>query len=623
MRLQMAVCGATAVLAAVLPATSRAEAQHTGAECRLLAGSLGSCHFVGSPSGRASFTGTLGPDSQWTLTHAVKRFAVTAGGCTPQHADGTYDTENVTVTDEAGSGPGPVHLSNRPMIPGVLYTVSLSGGNGDLVAGTADTAAPTDVTGFHPSTRGAEDRTRGGAPSKTCSTPAPDPAPWQALVGTADPTRPPATPGIACDAGSMPETGVQGDIPAIDVSSGRVKKGYFCNARLVSQIGPGGGFRVERYVDLSGHVCGYFDSGTLFPGTVHADGSGVWVLDMSDPRHPKHVATLSTPAMLSPHESLRVNQKRGLLAADLGNPAFGPGVVDVYSIAENCLAPTFESTTPLGILGHESAFAPDGKTFYVNSTNTMMAAIDLTDPAKPQLLWVSMNWKPHGASISDDGNEMFMASYGTNGEPAGLVILNLSQIQKRLPNPQVTEISHLTWPEVSLPQNATPFRSRGHEYVIETDEFGGGSGPVGAARIINVYDLRKPFVVTHIRLAVHNQNDANKTAHYCTVPSRLDPAIIACGMLFSGLRVFDIRDVSHPREIAYTNFTGFQNTTAYQVSGGKLDEQDAGSVYSAPAFDPLHNDIWYSDGTRGFFAVHLDAASGIKRFARAYVLPGS
>ena len=447
--------------------------------------------------------------------------------------------------------------------------------------------------------------------------------PTWSTADTPDPTRPPSTPGVPCDAGSYSETGIQGDIPADDVTSGRVKQGYSCNARLVSRIGGSGGYRIERYVDRSGHVCAYFDSGTLFPGTIHPEGSGVWVLDMADPAKPRLAATLSSPAMLSPHESLRLNQKRGLLVADLGNPATNAGVVDVYSVADNCLAPALMSSTPLGILGHESAFAPDGKTFYVDSTNPMMAAVDLTDPANPSLLWFSTNWKPHGASISDDGNTLFMASYGNNGEAAGLAILDISQIQQRLPNPQVTEIGHLTWPEVSLPQNATPFRSRGHDYVIETDEFGGGNSPVGAARIINVDDLRHPYLVSHIRLAIHNQNDSSKTAHYCTVPSRVDPYIIACGMLFSGLRVFDIRDVAHPQEIAYTNFVQLQNTVIYQESGGALDDSNAGNVYSAPAFDPVHNDIWYSDGTRGFFAVHLTEGTGIKRFARTYELPGS
>lgn len=438
-----------------------------------------------------------------------------------------------------------------------------------------------------------------------------------------DPARPTATPGIACDSGSRPETGLQGDIPQSDIDTGRWREGYTCNARLVSNLGAGGGFRVERYVDGEGRECAYFDSGTLFPNSVHLEGSGVWVVDMADSGEPRLATTLVTPAMLSPHESLRLNQRRGLLVAVLGNPATNVGIVDVYSVKRNCLEPQLLSSTPLGVLGHESAFAPDGRTFYVSSTQNLMTAVDLEDPRRPRLLWASFEYKPHGASISNDGNTMFMASFENGDEPAGLVILDVSEIQAREPSPQVREISHLTWPEVSLPQNATPFRSKGHDYVIETDEYGGGGSPVGAARIINVDDLAKPYVVSHIRLAVHNQEAADKTAHYCTLPSRIDPRIVACGMLFSGLRVFDIRDVAQPREVAYANVTGLQSTDVYELSGGVLDEQRVGAVYSAPAYDPARREIWFSDGTRGFMVVRLTTAAGIPSFARRVLLPGS
>jgi hypothetical protein len=62
-------------------------------------------------------------------------------------------------------------------------------------------------------------------------------------------------------------------------------------------------------------------------------------------------------------------------------------------------------------------------------------------------------------------------------------------------------------------------------------------------------------VVSHLRLAVNNRGDGTYTAHYCTLPSRIDPTIVACGFLGSGLRVFDVRDVRHPREVAYASTT--------------------------------------------------------------------
>jgi len=435
------------------------------------------------------------------------------------------------------------------------------------------------------------------------------------------------TPDIKCDKGSMPEK-EQGRAPAADYTSGRAAKGYFCNARAVSHFGNSGGYRVERYVDQHGHTCAYWDSTLLFPTDLSnqgAEGPGTYVMDMTDPKHPVLTDTLKTPAMLSPHESLRLNQKRGLLVADMGYPTFQPGVVDVYDVKADCRHPAFDASLPIGILGHESGFAPDGKTFYVANPSGSMAAIDLKDPKFPQLLWASNAYSPHGVSLSNDGKTMFMADLGPSH---GLTILDVSQIQERKPNPTVKVISHLVWKSVSIPQNATPFVEGRHHYLIECDEFGGGNasnGPVGAARIINIDDLRHPYVESNLRLEVNNHTgdttdpgDGNVLqgyqAHYCSIPSRINPTIVACSFIMSGLRVFDIRDPRHPREVAYFNKPVLPQTTAYKKGSFAM---------SAPAYDPRRHDIWYTDGESGFWNVHLTAATGITKFASAYYLPGN
>lgn len=432
----------------------------------------------------------------------------------------------------------------------------------------------------------------------------------------------PATPGIACGPGSLPET-VQGWASPEDFASGRAHQGYSCNLELVSYTGLSGGFRVERYVDAQKRVCAYYDSSRLFPVDSPAQaltkGVGVYAVDMTDPTRPVVTATLTTPAMVTPHESLRLNQKRGLLVANAGNPATYPGIVDVYDVSKDCRHPELKSSTPFGLLGHESALSPDGRTFYVTSSLAMVAAIDLTDPGLPALLWHSSDWSLHGASVSNDGNTLYAAGLGDH---KGLLTLDVSEINQRRADPQVRQVSLLTWPEVSIPQNATPFTSRGRRYVVETDEYGGGNPdtPVGAARIINIDDPKRPRVVSRLRLAVHNMPETSFSAHYCTVPSRVDPYIIACGMINSGLRVFDVRDVAHPKEVAYGNYLQYGEWLS-QVGGQKSDQ--TGSVFAAPAFDPTRNDIWFTDGLRGFFVVHLTKDSGITRFARTYVLPGS
>src|SRR3954452_7994297 len=433
-----------------------------------------------------------------------------------------------------------------------------------------------------------------------------------------------ATPGIPCDKGSMPEK-VQGRAPAADYASGRAAKGYFCNARQIAHLGKSGGYRVERYVDAVGHECAFFDSTLLWPTSTYnqgTEGPGTYVVDMSSSQRPVVTDVLRTPAFQSPHESVRLNQKRGLLVADMGYPTFQPGFVDVYDVKKDCRHPVLDASLPIGILGHESGFAPDGKTFYVANPGGSMAAIDLTDPTLPGVLWTSFDYSPHGVSLSNDGNTLFMADLGSSH---GLTILDVSQIQQRKANPQVKVLSHLVWPQVSIPQNATPFTEGKHHYLIEADEFGGGSSPVGAARIINVDNLRHPYVTSNLRLEVNN-HPAETTdpgdggvlqgyqAHYCSTPSRINPTIVACSFIMSGLRVFDIRNPAHPREVAYFN---------KPVLPSQTSTKSGSFAMSAPAYDPTHNDIWYTDGESGFWAVHLTGGTGIKRFASRIYLPGN
>ena len=432
---------------------------------------------------------------------------------------------------------------------------------------------------------------------------------------------------VPCSKGSLPET-VQGEAPAADFKNGRAAKGYTCNAREISHFGSTGGYRVERYVDAAGHECAFYDSTLLFPKDTVDEGTdttGTYVMDMSDPAHPVHTDTLRTPAFQSPHESVRLNQKRGLLVADMGYPTWNPGFVDVYDVSQDCRHPVLDSSTPMGVLGHEGGFAPDGKTFYVASLYAhTLAAVDLTNPKAPVLLWASRDYSPHGVSISNDGNRLYMAEAAFSSGFSGLTILDVSQIQKRVFNPQVSLVSRLTWPTVSTPQNATPFVSHGHHYLLETDEFGGGSGPVGAARIINIDSEKQPFVTANLRLAINNkpaetadpgddQLFQGYQGHYCSLPSRVDPYIVACSFILSGLRVFDIRDPLHPKEVAYFNKPLMPGVSTVPNKAGSF-------AMSAPAYDEATHDIWYSDGNTGFYVVRL---SGVGRFAKVIQTPGN
>jgi hypothetical protein len=429
----------------------------------------------------------------------------------------------------------------------------------------------------------------------------------------------------------MPEK-VQGKAPKADYDSGRAEKGYFCNAREISHSATSGGYRVERYVDKAGHECAFWDSTLLWPHNAPeqgAEGPGVYVMDMTDPAKPVHTDTLRTPAMQSPHESVRLNTKRGLLVADMGYPTWHPGMLDVFDVTEDCTHPALQSSTPMGILGHEGGFSPDGNTFYVASLYAhTLTAVDLTNPQAPVTLWTTPDYQPHGVSVSNDGNRLYIAeaAFDDSGQDfSGLTILDTTEIQKRVTNPTVPIVSRLTWPQISTPQNATPFTMKGHKYVLETDEFGSGE-QIGAARIIDIQDEKKPFVVSNLRLAVNKGDQTTDPGddqvfqgyqgHYCSLPSRTDPYIVACSFIMSGLRVFDIRNPAHPKEIAYFNKPLMPGT-------GFVPNKAGSFAMSAPAYDEETRDIWYTDGNSGFYVVRLTDGSGITKFAKSVIYPGN
>ena len=433
---------------------------------------------------------------------------------------------------------------------------------------------------------------------------------------------PPATPRARCGPGSDPETDIQGRVPP--GAPGR-EDGFRCNTEQAGHVLSAGGYKALRYVDEKGRECAYYDTTLLFPTNavnLSESPTGVAVLDMSDPANPKRTASLLTPAMQTPHESLVLNQRRGLIVAVMGNPTQYPGVVDIYDASKDCRNPVLRSSTPLGYLGHESGFAPDGNTFYSTSIGTGdVTALDVSDPALPKVVWRG-RYASHGLSVGDDGDRLYLA----DGD-LGLVILDSTEIQARKPDPQVREISRLTWPEMTIPQIAHPVTIGGRPYVVEMDEFAetedgditADGAKVGAARIIDISDETKPRVVSSIRLEVNQPENRAAVAddpgtfspvqgyagHYCNVPRREDPGIVACSFILSGLRVFDIRDPLKPKEIAY--FVAPPSDRASPGQGG------TNYAMSSPEFVPERSEIWYTDGGTGFYNVRL--TNGVWPFA--------
>jgi hypothetical protein len=107
------------------------------------------------------------------------------------------------------------------------------------------------------------------------------------------------------------------------------------------------------------------------------------------------------------------------------------------------------------------------------------------------------------------------------------------------------------------------------------------------------------------------QNDPGATSpvqgyagHYCSLPRRTDPKLVACSMILSGLRIFDISDLQSPVEV------GYFNKPVRPGSKPANPTAEGGYAMSQPAWDIPHRQVWYSDGNSGFYAVRLTNGVG-------------
>jgi hypothetical protein len=231
----------------------------------------------------------------------------------------------------------------------------------------------------------------------------------------------------------------------------------------------------------------------------------------------------------------------------------------------------------------------------------------------------------HGLSVSDDGNRAYVtldtdpgvtANFANLPATNGLLILDTSQIQARMPNPQFKTIGKVVWKDGGHAQHTIPVTIAGKPYLVAVDESGSGGlngmagwqeacnaglTPFNMARIVDIGDETNPKVVSKLALEVHDPANCNLVlpdlvglasftygSHYCSVDNRHPATTLACGYFNSGIRVFDIRNPRRPREIAYYN--------------------PAGTTTKSPGSN--HGSQWVAGGPDWCNAqVHLDAAT--------------
>jgi hypothetical protein len=412
-----------------------------------------------------------------------------------------------------------------------------------------------------------------------------------------------SVPKAQCAPGDRPEGGLQGQTTAQERFSGDSKLGYNCNLKLV------GLFRGEGVYSQDGPAyagsCAYLGTDN---DTSQQQHHGIVVVDASDPAHPVATDYLdNTAAALTPHETVLTSERRHLLVVAQAN---GPDFA-VYDISD-CRHPVLKADIQLpGSHGHEGALAPDGRTYYLSQSfrgvGGFMYIVDLSDPSHPRELprWQFQgDGRPHGLNLNPPGFEPGLREgtrlyagqqgvadgTGTLAGPDGLVIEDVSDYQFRRPHPQIRIVGKLFWTDQGIAEPMYPVKIHGHPYIISSDEGGGAAGPGGLAgacargqalwgypQIIDVGNEANPKIIAKLMLQVsdpancsqqvNEPNDppgtvpgtnlppesgtTNYSEERCVPNDQMNTTMLACSFQNAGLRVFDVRDPYHPREIAY------------------------------------------------------------------------
>ena len=117
------------------------------------------------------------------------------------------------------------------------------------------------------------------------------------------------------------------------------------------------------------------------------------MVDASDPRHPRPTTYLDDPVFLDPHETLKANQRRKLIA---GSRRDSTGFA-VYDASADCARPVLKGSIDLpGNSAHMGNFAPDGMTYYIGQSfrgiGGLMHVVDVSDPSNPKQLPPGSSW---------------------------------------------------------------------------------------------------------------------------------------------------------------------------------------------------------------------------------------
>jgi hypothetical protein len=405
---------------------------------------------------------------------------------------------------------------------------------------------------------------------------------------------------------------LQGEVPVADQISGRAEHGYNCGLALVGHVALPG---ASANMAWAGH-CAF----------VATTGSGINVLDVSNPRHPVVTATLHGPGSDLTIETIAAKQigSRAVLVAGRygltsGAPISAP--MDIYD-ASNCAHPRFLTTFTFPDNIHNLTFSPDGNRVYATLP---LQVVDVHDPAHPVFLGnlekdipqrnviqqagLPGSYLAHEAWTSPDGNTLYLG--GQTPTFAWFTIADITGWPARKPRvlSQVEGRGH----SVRLATiNGRKYVLHSEESIVgptakgcvsaDTNPFGGAAQPW----LSDVTDPTHPRMrVSQMTLAINDPTNCgaevadgeDASVHYHDVDNQARTTFVMASMWNAGLRVFDVRQPLHPKEVAYFNPGMFETPS----DSGLLDK-----AWGHVHYDQRTGYIWFATQSGGFWVVELE-----------------
>jgi hypothetical protein len=431
------------------------------------------------------------------------------------------------------------------------------------------------------------------------------------LGALAIPAQGPTDAAPRCGPLDKPETGLQGEVPRADQLSGRAFQGYNCGLALVGHVALNGSSANMAWAGNCAYVA------TL--------GSGINVIDVSDPTHPRVTATLHGSGSDLSIETLAASRVNGRSVLVAGRYGLLPGPVtapmDIYD-ASDCAHPKLVTTFTFPENIHNLTISPDGTRVFATLP---LQVLDIRDLAHPKYLGNLEKQIPQpsifqtaGLPASYLGHEAFLSPNG-----------NTLYVGGQTPTFSLFTIVDITgWPG-RAPKVLSQVEGRGHSirlahmngrtYALHSEESVVGTtakgcfpeelNPVGGAAqpwLSDVTNPRQPKMrVSRMTLAINDPANCarevldgeNASVHYHDVDNPAKTTFVMASMWNAGLRLFDVRDPLHPKEAAYFNPGAW-----LKPSDDALLDKAWGHV----RYDARKGQIWFATQSGGFWVVELE-----------------